>query len=541
MTDIAAPSHPDVPRPHRSRPDAPRPVVLCILDGWGHRAEAANNAIALAETPVWDRLTTTCPYALGDASEHHVGLPGGQMGNSEVGHMTIGAGRVVLQDLPKIDAAVADDSLADRPAFRRFAEALSATGGTAHVMGLMSPGGVHSHQRHIAAVANALATRGIPVAVHAFLDGRDTPPRSAKDFITDFEDAIAGKGSSRIATVSGRYYAMDRDKRWDRTADACSALVAAKGMSGARAGSAGEAIDLAWHADETDEFVKPTAIGGYPGMKDGDGLFMANFRADRARQILSALLDPEFDGFARPRVVKFAAALGMSEVSGRHNQWMDTLFPPDAPANVLGEAAAAAGLTQLRIAETEKYAHVTFFLNGGREAPFAGEERILVPSPKVATYDLQPEMSAPELTDRLVAAVDGGAFDLIVVNYANTDMVGHTGDKAAAVRAVEAVDSCLGRLEAAVTAAGGALLITADHGNAEQMADPETRQNHTAHTRNPVPVLLAAGAAGRTLRNGTLADIAPTVLDLMGLAQPPEMTGASLLGDRAAGSATIAA
>lgn len=531
MTDIAAPP----------RPAAPRPVVLCILDGWGHRAETANNAIARAETPVWDRLTATCPYALGDASEHHVGLPCGQMGNSEVGHMTIGAGRVVQQDLPKIDAAVADGSLAERPAFVVFVENLKASGGTAHVMGLMSPGGVHSHQDHIVAVANALAARGIPVAVHAFLDGRDTPPQSAKAFIEAFETTIADSGRVRIATVSGRYHAMDRDKRWDRTADAYAALVEGKGKSGASANSAGEAIEFASLAGETDEFVRPTIIDIYEGMKDGDGVFMVNFRADRARQILSALLDPGFDGFERPRAVRFAAALGMSEVSERHSRWMDTLFPPETPANVLGDAVADSGLKQLRIAETEKYAHVTFFLNGGREAPFAGEERILVPSPKVATYDLQPEMSAPELTDRLVAAVDAGGLDLIVVNYANTDMVGHTGDMAAAVRAVETVDACLGRLETAALAARGALLITADHGNAEQMADPETRQSHTAHTRNPVPILLAAGGAGRTLRNGTLADIAPTVLDLMELAQPPEMTGESLLGDGAAGSETIAA
>lgn len=536
MTDTAAPSRPDDPRPA-----APRPVVLCILDGWGHRAETANNAIALANTPVWDRLAAACPYALGDASEHHVGLPGGQMGNSEVGHMTIGAGRVVLQDLPKIDAAVADGSLAERPAFRAFAEKLQASGGTAHVMGLLSPGGVHSHQDHVAAAANALAARGLPVAVHAFLDGRDTPPRSAADFIAKFENDVADSDPVRVATVNGRYYAMDRDERWDRTADAYAALAEGKGRLGASAGSAGEAIELAWERGETDEFVRPAAIGDYDGMADGDGLFMANFRADRARQILSALLDPDFDGFDRSRVVNFAAAMGMSEYSERHNNWMDTLFPPDVPARVLGEVVADAGLTQLRIAETEKYAHVTFFLNGGREAPFAGEARILVPSPRVATYDLQPEMSAPELTDRLVAAVAGGAFDLIVVNYANTDMVGHTGDLAAAARAVETVDSCLGRLEAAVTAAGGALLITADHGNAEQMTDPETRQSHTAHTRNPVPILLAAGAAGRTLRNGTLTDIAPTVLELMGLAQPPEMTGASLLGDSAADPETIAA
>ena len=523
--------------PPRSVPH--RPVVLCILDGWGHRAETANNAIARAQTPVWDRLTATSPYALGEASEHFVGLPGGQMGNSEVGHMTIGAGRVVLQDLPKIDAAVAEGSLAERSAFRDFVDALRISGGTAHVMGLMSPGGVHSHQGHMSAAARALAAHGIPVVVHAFLDGRDTPPRSAKGYVEAFETAVAG--AVPIATVAGRYYAMDRDKRWERTADAYTALVDGTGKSGAGQDSAAGAIEFASRAGESDEFVRPTPIGSYAGMADGDGVFMANFRADRARQILSALLDPDFEGFARPRIVNFAAALGMSEISGRHNLWMDALFPPEIPASVLGATVADAGLKQLRIAETEKYAHVTFFLNGGREAPFAGEERILVPSPKVATYDLQPEMSAPELTDRLVDAVEGGAFDLIVANYANADMVGHTGKLPAAVTAVETVDACLGRLEAAVSAAGGALLITADHGNAEQMADPETDQSHTAHTRNPVPILLAAGGAGRTLRNGTLADIAPTVLDLMGMAQPAEMTGVSLLGDSAAGTETIAA
>ena len=522
-------------------PAPPRPIVLCILDGWGHRAETANNAIARAQTPVWDRLTATCPHALGDASEHHVGLPDGQMGNSEVGHMSIGAGRVVLQDLPKIDAAVADGSLAELPALDRFAEALIASGGTAHVMGLLSPGGVHSHQNHMAAVAKALALQGVPVAVHAFLDGRDTPPRSAEKFVEDFKYAVAGASPIRIATVTGRYYAMDRDKRWERTADAYATLVDGKGKLGAGQDSVAKAIEFAWLAGETDEFVRPTPIGKYSRMNDGDGVFMANFRADRARQILTALLDPDFDGFDRPRVVNFAAALGMSEYSERHNRWMETLFPPKIPANVLGAAVAGAGLKQLRIAETEKYAHVTFFRNGGREAPFAGEQRILVPSPKVATYDLQPQMSARELTDRLVEAVADGGHDLIAVNYANTDMVGHTGNMEAAVKAVETVDACLGRLEAAVIAAGGALLVTADHGNAEQMADPETRQNHTAHTRNPVPILLAAGGAGRTLRNGTLADIAPTVLDLMGLPRPAEMTGASLLGECNAGAETIAA
>ena len=516
----------------------PRPVVLCILDGWGHRVETANNAIARAHTPVWDRLTVACPFALGEASEHHVGLPGGQMGNSEVGHMTVGAGRVVLQDLPRIDAAVADGSFAALPALARFAEALKASGGTAHVMGLMSPGGVHSHQDHIAAAVRALAAQEIPVAIHAFLDGRDTSPQSADAFVAAFESEVAGVGPVRIATVAGRHFAMDRDRRWARTAEAHAALTAG---AGGRADSAAGAVAEAWARGETDEFVRPTAICDYGGMADGDGVFMVNFRADRARQILSALLDPEFDGFARPRTVRFAAALGMSEYSAQHNEWMDTLFLPETPAKALGEVVADAGLRQLRIAETEKYAHVTFFLNGGREAPFAGEERILVPSPQVATYDLLPEMSAPELTDRLVAAVADGGFDLIVANYANADMVGHTGDMAAAVRAVESVDTCLGRLQRAVTAAGGALLITADHGNAEQMADPQSDQAHTAHTRNPVPILLAAGARGRSLRAGTLADIAPTVLALMGLEQPGQMTGASLLGDSAAGAETIAA
>ncbi len=526
MTDAA-------PRPVPARPAPPRPVVLCILDGWGHRTERAHNAIARAHTPVWDRLTATCPHALGEASDGHVGLPDGQMGNSEVGHMTIGAGRVVLQDLPRIDAAVADGSFAARPAFAAFAAALQASGGTAHVMGLLSPGGVHAHQDHFAAAVRALAGCGIPVAAHAFLDGRDTPPRSAEAFVAAFEAAIgrAGNGAAapaRIATATGRYYAMDRDRRWARTAATWAVLADGDGE---RAASAAAAIAAARARGETDEFVRPTALGDHTGMADGDGVFMVNFRADRARQILSALLDPAFDGFARPRTVRFAAALGMTEYSAQHRAWMATLFPPESPADVLGAAVAGAGLRQLRIAETEKYAHVTFFLNGGREEPFAGEERILVPSPPVATYDLQPEMSAPELTDRLVAAVADGGFDLITVNYANADMVGHSGDLAAAEAAAAAVDACLGRLEAAVAAAGGALLITADHGNAEQMADSATGQSHTAHTRNPVPIVLAVGAAaGQTLSNGTLADIAPTVLDLMGLEKPAAMTGASLLG-----------
>ncbi len=511
-------------------PDAlntPRPVVLCILDGWGHRVETWNNAIALANTPVWDRLLATCPQALAAASEHHVGLPNGQMGNSEVGHMNIGAGRVILQDLPKIDDAVKGGALSTRPQFAAFVDKMQASGGTAHVLGLLSPGGIHSHQDHFAAVVQCLSEASIPVSIHAFLDGRDTPPQSADGYVRSFEASIPDCENVRIGTITGRYFAMDRDKRWDRVARAYEALVGNKGES---ARSATEAIAKAWARNETDEFVSPTIVDGYTGMHDGDGVFMVNFRADRSREILTALLDPVFDGFDRPQRVSFAAALGMTEYSGDHNHWMEALFPSEMPPDVLGAVVANAGLRQLRIAETEKYAHVTFFLNGGREAPFPGEERILVPSPKVATYDLQPEMSAPALTDRLVDAVRGGAFDLIVVNYANADMVGHTGNLAAAIKAVETVDNCLGRLETAILRAGGAMIVTADHGNVEQMVCPDTRQAHTAHTRNLVPIVLIGDVAhGRTLKNGCLADLAPTVLDLMQIERPAAMTGLSLL------------
>jgi 2,3-bisphosphoglycerate-independent phosphoglycerate mutase len=507
------------------RTSRPRPVVLCILDGWGERSDPDFNAIADARKPVWDRLTATCPHAQLDASELEVGLPSGQMGNSEVGHMNLGAGRVVLQELVRIDKAVADGSLAKTAALQDFIRKLRQSGGTAHVMGLLSPGGVHSHQDHIAALVKALAGAGVPVAVHAFLDGRDTPPKSALDYLSRFEAAIKDTPKARIATVSGRYYAMDRDKRWDRVALAYAALVDAQGE---RAPDWRAAVEAGYDAGTTDEFVKPTALDGFAGMKDGDGVLMANFRADRAREILTALLDPAFDGFERKRVVAFAAAAGLVEYSEALNPFLATLFPPQRLTNVMGEVVARAGLKQLRIAETEKYAHVTFFFNGGEESVFDGEQRILVPSPKVATYDLKPEMSAFEVTDKLIAAIESGAFDFIVVNYANTDMVGHTGDLAAAIKAVEAVDQCLGRLEAAVRKAGGALFITADHGNAEQMLDRETGQPHTAHTLNLVPAVLI-GAGKGTLHNGRLADVAPTLLSLMGLPRPAEMTGTVLI------------
>ena len=510
-----------------------RPVVLCVLDGWGYRAGREANAIAQARTPVWDRLIATCPNSLLEAAERDVGLPPGQMGNSEVGHMNLGAGRIVPQDLPRIDRAVADGSLAANAALAGLIARLERTGGTCHLMGLISPGGVHSHQSHIAALGRAVAERGVPVAVHAWLDGRDTAPSSARGHLASFEAAVAGAPGLRIATVGGRYYAMDRDKRWQRVARAYDALVSA---AGEMAPDADAAVASAYARGETDEFVAPTVIGGYGGMEDGDGILVGNFRADRVRQILAALLDPAFDAFARRATVRVAAACGMTGYSGELDAFVSPLFPPVRLAGILGQAVAAAGMTQLRIAETEKYAHVTYFLNGGEERVFPGEERILVPSPKVATYDLKPEMSAFEVTDKLVEAIAGGRFDLIVVNYANADMVGHTGDLAAAVHAVEAVDACLGRVGAAVNDAGGVLVVTADHGNAETMRDPRTRQAHTAHTSNPVPfVVVGLPSAEVTAHDGRLSDVAPTLLDLLGLSRPAEMTGGSLLATAAAG------
>jgi 2,3-bisphosphoglycerate-independent phosphoglycerate mutase len=503
----------------------PKPVVLCILDGWGHRAQHEANAIEQADTPTWHALMRECPHALIDASELHVGLPQGQMGNSEVGHMNLGAGRVVMQDLPRIDLAVSKGELATNPLLTDFIAQLKRSGGTCHLMGLLSPGGVHSHQAHLVALAKILSGAGVPVALHAFLDGRDTPPSSAKDYVAEVAAALSGLGNVRFATIGGRYFAMDRDKRWERIELGYNALF---GEAPYRAPSALAAVQTAYARGETDEFVKPTLIDGFAGIKDGDGLLMGNFRADRARQILTALLDPAFDGFQRKHVAKFAASLGMVEYSTALARFMPALFPSVELSDTLGEIASKAGLKQLRIAETEKYAHVTFFFNGGEERLFAGEERILVPSPKVATYDLKPEMSAYEVTDKLVEAIQADKFDLIVVNFANTDMVGHSGNLAAAIKAVEAVDRCLGRLRAAVEAKGGAILITADHGNAETMTDPVTGEPHTAHTLNRVPVIVV-GARGRKVVDGKLADVAPTLLDLMGLPKPATMTGRSLL------------
>ncbi|MCQ4161109.1 2,3-bisphosphoglycerate-independent phosphoglycerate mutase [Roseomonas sp. GC11] len=501
----------------------PKPVMLVILDGWGWREEAADNAVRQAKTPCFDRLWAESPRNFLHTSGHDVGLPDGQMGNSEVGHLNLGAGRVVMQDLPRIDRAVADGSIATLPAVTDLIARLKASGGTLHLMGLLSPGGVHSHQGHGLALAKAFAAAGIPVAVHAWTDGRDTPPDSSPGYLAHFEPHLPA--GARIATVTGRYFAMDRDKRWERVRSAYDAMVEGQGQ---RAESAAAAIAAAHAAGKTDEFIPASVIGGYAGMKDGDGLLCFNFRADRVRQILAALLLPGFDGFTARRPA-FAGCAGMTEYSSALNPHLATLFAPQSMQDILGAVVSRAGLTQLRMAETEKYPHVTYFLNGGEEVPFPGEERIMVPSPKVATYDLQPEMSAPELTEKAVAAIASEKFDLIVLNFANADMVGHTGSLDAATRACEAVDAGLSRLAEAVLSRGGALLVTADHGNAELMKDPATGGPYTAHTTNVVPVLLAGGPAGAALREGRLADVAPTLLALLGLPQPAAMTGRSLL------------
>ena len=502
---------------------APKPVVLCILDGWGLREDTSANAPALANTPNFDHLMATCPHAQLITHGPDVGLPTGQMGNSEVGHTNIGAGRVVAMDLGAIDLAIETGSFAQNPALLAFIATLRATGGTAHLMGVISDGGVHGHISHVLAAMRAITSAGVPVSLHAITDGRDVAPTSAPKYFAWLNEGMPT--GARIATVIGRYWAMDRDNRWDRVALAYLAIAEGKGSHEA---SALDAITAATARGETDEFIAATVIGPYAGIKDGDGLFCLNFRADRAREILSALADPAFTAFETARRPKFAAALGMVNYSTAHNAFMTVAYPKPILENTLGEWVAKAGCTQFRLAETEKYPHVTFFLNGGRETPVTGEDRYMALSPKVATYDLQPEMSAPEVTDHLVGAIEQG-YDLIVVNYANPDMVGHTGDLAAAIAACEAVDLGLGRVLAALNKAAGAMIVTADHGNCELMVDPFTGGPHTSHTTNPVPVILVGGPPDATLRSGRLADLAPTLLRLMGLPLPPEMTGESLI------------
>ncbi len=497
--------------------------MLVVLDGFGWREEDADNAVRLARTPVFDRLWASGPRAFLRTCGRDVGLPDGQMGNSEVGHLNIGAGRVVMQELPRITNAIETGEIADTEAMRTLISRLRASQGTCHLMGLISPGGVHAHQDHASAIARLLDSAGIPVAMHVFTDGRDTPPQSGREYLARLRGALPA--AVPIATVSGRYFAMDRDQRWERVRQAFDAIVMADGP---HADDPDGVLTAAYAAGVTDEFVPPTVIGAYQGMRDGDGVLSFNFRADRIRQLYDALLDPGFNDFPRARVPTFACAAGMTRYSDHLAAWILVLFAPQSLDDLLGDVVAASGRRQLRMAETEKYPHVTYFMNGGREAALAGEDRIMVPSPKVATYDLRPEMSAPELTDRAVAAIGSGAYDLIVLNYANPDMVGHTGDLAAAIRAVETVDAGLGRIEAALARAGGVLLATADHGNCEMMRDPETGAPHTAHTLNVVPVVLAGGQ-DLSLHDGRLADLAPTLLALMGLPAPALMTGRSLL------------
>jgi len=504
---------------------AQKPVVLCILDGWGIGPNPVCSAPAQADVPNFNRLWQNCPHSTLTTFGPDVGLPRGQMGNSEVGHTNIGAGRVVAMDLGAIDLSVEDGSFATNEALLAFAAAVKSKGGTAHLMGVISDGGVHGHISHVIAACRALTGLGLPVALHAITDGRDVAPSSAVTYVADLEAALPA--GAKVATVIGRYWAMDRDNRWERVSRAYHAMVNA--TAEAHAISASEAVRMSYAKDETDEFLAPTVIGDFAGAKDGDGFFCLNFRADRAREILAALGQPGFAGFETGKRPGWAAMLGMVEYSTAHNAFMTTAFPKRVIVNCLGEWVAKQGLTQFRLAETEKYPHVTFFLNGGREVPFDGEERAMPASPKVATYDLQPEMSATEVSDHLVNAIERG-FDLIVVNFANPDMVGHTGSLPAAIKACEAVDRGLGRALAALEAKGGAMIVTADHGNCEMMVDPVSGGPHTAHTVNPVPVILVGGAAGAKLRDGgRLADLAPTVLQLMGLAKAPEMTGESLI------------
>jgi 2,3-bisphosphoglycerate-independent phosphoglycerate mutase len=506
-----------------TKPDAR--VVLLILDGWGFREGGEDNAIALARTPVWDRLWQDCPHTLVHTSGASVGLPGGQMGNSEVGHLNIGAGRVVYQEYTRVSRAIRTGSFFRNRTLTDAVDQAVQAGRAVHIMGLLSPGGVHSHEEHLQAMVRLAAQRGASdLRLHAFLDGRDTPPRSARASLEGMERLMADLGRGRIASLVGRYYAMDRDNRWPRIQQAYDLVTGAAAELAAP--SALAALEAAYERDESDEFVRPTRIG--PGtMEDGDSLIFMNYRSDRARQLTRAFIEPYFTGFRRAVRPRLGAFVSLTEYAQDYP--VPVAFPPERVTNGFGQHIARLGLRQLRLAETEKYAHVTFFFNGGREDVFEGEDRILIPSPDVATYDLAPAMSAPQVTDRLVAAIQSRGYDAIVCNYANPDMVGHSGKLAAAVQAIEAVDQCLGRVVTAVRASGAELLITADHGNAEQMREPRTGQPHTAHTDNPVPLVYVGPRLADVKAGGALCDIAPTLLALMGLAPPREMRGQSLI------------
>ncbi|WP_313112862.1 2,3-bisphosphoglycerate-independent phosphoglycerate mutase [Pseudescherichia sp.] len=506
-----------------------KPMVLVILDGYGYREDQQDNAIFNAKTPVMDALWAKRPHTLVDASGLEVGLPDRQMGNSEVGHVNLGAGRIVYQDLTRLDVEIKARTFFSNPALAGAVDNAVAQGKAVHIMGLLSAGGVHSHEDHILAMVELAAARGAEkIYLHAFLDGRDTPPRSAESSLKRVEEKFAELGKGRVATLIGRYYAMDRDNRWDRVEQAYDLMTQAKGEY--QADTAVAALQAAYARDENDEFVKATVIRAEgqadSAMQDGDALIFMNFRADRAREITRAFVNADFDGFARKKAVKLGDFVMLTQYAADINA--SCAYPPASLANTFGEWMAKNDKTQLRISETEKYAHVTFFFNGGVEEPFSGEDRILINSPKVATYDLQPEMSSAELTEKLVAAIKGGKYDTIICNYPNGDMVGHTGVFEAAVAAVETLDKCIAQVADAVESAGGQLLITADHGNAEQMRDPATGQAHTAHTNLPVPLIYVGGKSVKAVSGGKLSDIAPTMLSLMGMEIPQEMTGKPL-------------
>ena len=500
-----------------------KPVVLCILDGWGIGDGGEYDAIASANTPCYDAMMAEYPNTTLTTFGNAVGLPEGQMGNSEVGHMNIGAGRVVMQYLPRIDKAFADDEVANNPDLKNLIETLKKSGKACHIIGLASNGGVHAHIDHILKLADIIDAAGVKTYVHALTDGRDCPPQSGKSFIESAAKHIDSLSNTTLATLCGRYFAMDRDNRWERVERAYNVIMNATGNA---YDDAAKAMQDSYDKNTTDEFIEPVVLNGYEGFEDGDAIIFANFRSDRAREILNAIMFDDFKGFDRKGGKRnVSIALSMVEYSDDLNKVMKVLFPPIEHQNILGAVLSDHGLKQMRMAETEKYPHVTFFFNAGREVPFDKEERILVDSPKVTTYDLQPEMSAPELSEKLLAVANDNEHDVIIVNFANTDMVGHTGSVEAARKAAEAVDSTLCKLKEAIIGHGGVLIVTADHGNADQMFDPNTNGPHTAHTLNPVPFIVA-GAGDITLKDGgKLADIAPTMLHFLGIDQPDQMDG----------------
>ncbi|MGM0593021.1 MAG: 2,3-bisphosphoglycerate-independent phosphoglycerate mutase [Pseudomonadota bacterium] len=513
-----------------------RPLLLTILDGWGHSENDYYNAISNARTPAWDKIWSECPHTLIRCSGAEVGLPGGQMGNSEVGHLNLGAGRVVYQEFTRVSRSIKTGSFFSNATLTEAVDKAITDDKAVHILGLLSPGGVHSHEEHIHAMARLAVERGAKkVYLHAFLDGRDTPPKSAAKSIQAMDEVFAELGNGRIASIIGRYYAMDRDHRWPRIQAAYDLItgcktdyIAADAMSG---------LEMAYERGETDEFVKATSIQPEGEEKaclqDGDVLVFMNYRSDRARQITRPFIEEDFDCFERTNKPKLGMFVSLTEYSADYT--IPVAFPPERLVNVFGEYISNLGMHQLRIAETEKYAHVTFFFNGGREEPFEGEERILVSSPQVSTYDEQPSMSAEEVTDKLIEAIESNRFDVIICNYANPDMVGHSGDFDATVQAIETLDGCLGRLLAAMEKKGGEMLVTADHGNAEQMRGEDTGQAHTAHTSNPVPFVYVGPREFEMEKSGTLADVAPTMLDLLGLKQPNEMNGHSIIHPRGEG------